>query len=157
MIVNFSDKEVIPCENSIFLAGPTHREKLYASSWRNEAVSILEKLGFDGVVYIPDYEETNLKETEKFGQMEWEWKAMNGAGCILFWIPRKVQEGMPAFTTNVEFGTYLSAKPKQIVYGRPEDAEKMSYLDWLYQKRKGAAPIYNSLEETCKAAMENLK
>ena len=54
MIVNYSDQEIIKGEKSIFLAGPTPREKDIIS-WRNEAIKILENLGFDGIVYVPEY------------------------------------------------------------------------------------------------------
>jgi len=56
---------------------------------------------------------------------------------------------MPAFTTNVEFGTYV--KSGRIVYGRPDDAPNNRYLDWLYKKHNDR-PIYNTLKDTLEAA-----
>ena len=38
---------------------------------------------------------------------------------------------MPGFTTNVEFGYWLSSK--KVLYGRPDSACKVKYLDWLYE------------------------
>ena len=43
MIINYSDQEVLKGTKSIFLAGPTPRDK-EITSWRNEACKILEKL-----------------------------------------------------------------------------------------------------------------
>ncbi len=40
-------------KKSIFLAGPTPRNK-EVKSWRGEALEILQRLGFDGVVYVPE-------------------------------------------------------------------------------------------------------
>lgn len=51
---------------------------------------------------------------------------------------------MPAFTTNVEFGYWLHTG--KILYGRPDDARKIKYLDWLYETNMNSKP-YNSLEE----------
>ena len=38
---------------------------------------------------------------------------------------------MPAFTTNVEFGRYITSS--KFLYGRPPDSVKNRYLDWMYQ------------------------
>lgn len=45
-------------------------------------------------------------------------------------------------------------KPNQIVYARPDNAEKIIYLDWLWNfEQKKKQPIYNSLEEGLDAAI----
>ena len=54
---------------------------------------------------------------------------------------------MPAFTTNVEFGYYVR-NPK-VVYGRPDSAEKMKYLDRLFKRHHSEGIIYNDLRELC--------
>lgn len=54
MIINYSDQEVIRNRKSIFLAGPTPRGE-NIESWRKYACQFLEKNGFDGVVYVPEY------------------------------------------------------------------------------------------------------
>jgi hypothetical protein len=64
---------------------------------------------------------------------------------ILFWIPRELDK-MPAFTTNVEFGYWLAKTPSRIIYGRPDNARKIKYLDWLY-KKESKMEIFNSLEK----------
>ena len=38
---------------------------------------------------------------------------------------------------NVEFGYWLAKDPNKVYYGRPEDADKIKYLDWLYTKETG--------------------
>ena len=53
MEINYSDELVVKGKKSIFLAGPTPRGE-NITSWREEAVKILENLSFDGLVYVPD-------------------------------------------------------------------------------------------------------
>ena len=51
---------------------------------------------------------------------------------------------MPAFTTNVEFWYWLHTG--KVVYGRPDNAEKIKYLDWLYKLDYDNKPIHNLQE-----------
>lgn len=150
MIINYSDQEVLKGTKSIFLAGPTPRDK-EITSWRNEACKILEKLNFDGLVYIPEYSSWKPK-ADYVDQAMWERKALTNASIIVFWIPRKLPE-MPAFTTNVEFGYWLHTN--KVIYGRPDNAEKIKYLDWLYKLDYNEEPI-NNLEELLTKAIEKL-
>lgn len=128
MIVNYSDQKVIKGKKSIFLAGPTPREA-NCVSWRVEAIQLLEKLGFDGVVYVPEYS-TMKPKADYVDQVMWERMALIEATVICFWVPRELTK-MPGFTTNVEFGYWLHSN--KVVYGRPDNAEKVRYLDWLYE------------------------
>lgn len=75
-------------------------------------------------------------------QVEWEHYGLEHCSRIIFWIPRKIST-MPAFTTNVEFGHYVNSG--RVIYGRPDNAEKCRYLDWLYKKYNWR-PIYNDLK-----------
>ena len=151
MKVYFSDQTPVLTSNSIFLAGPTKRNSVYIYSWRKIAVYLLEeKMRFDGVVYVPEFEGTN-KFDDKYikRQTEWEWACMDAAGAILFWIPRYFPE-MPAFTTNVEFGIYTEKKPNRVILGYPDYAEKMKYLEMRYRKvtgRESKRDITESLQE----------
>lgn len=140
------DKEV----HSIFLAGPTPRSR-DVKSWRPEAISMLEKMGYKGQVFVPE----RLVKSEKIDyidQVEWENFGTENCNIIYFWIPRKLPD-MPAFTTNVEFGRYVASK--KILYGRPNDSEKNRYLDWLYLKLNPTKVIYENLHELLKTACFN--
>lgn len=141
MKINYSDQEVLKGEKSIFLAGPTPRGET-AISWRKEACEILEKLDFDGVVYVPEYSSWKPKESYT-DQAMWERLALTEASVITFWIPRKLPD-MPAFTTNVEFGYWLPTG--KVIYGRPNDAVKIKYLDWLYELDYNKKPHNNLLK-----------
>lgn len=128
MVINYSDQEVIKGKKSIFLAGPTPRGE-NVSSWRTDACKFLEKIGFDGVVYVPEYSTWKPKE-DYVDQAMWERDALTNATVIAFWIPRELPD-MPLFTTNVEFGYWLHSG--KVVYGRPNNAPKTKYFDWLYK------------------------
>ena len=130
MIVNYSNEPVIKSNKSIFLAGPTPRS-IDVETWRKEALIILDELGFDGVVYVPE-REFDDRTFDYDNQVSWEREAFYTAAVIVFWIPRNL-ETMPAFTTNVEFGYWLGKGDKTVLYGRPDDSERNRYLDWLYK------------------------
>lgn len=136
MIINYSDQEVIKNKKSIFIAGPTPRSN-HIESWRTIACKKLEELGFDGIVYVPEYSTWKPKE-DYVDQAMWERIALTEATVILFWIPRELPD-MPAFTTNVEFGYWLHSG--KVIYGHPENAKKVKYLDWLYKLDYNKEPI----------------
>lgn len=141
-------REEIPesINKSIFLAGPTPRAE-DATPWRQEALAILEELKYDGVVYIPEPRD-GVWVKDYDAQVEWEELCLNQADCIVFWVPRKI-ENMPAFTTNIEWGRWESSG--KIVLGYPKYADKMSYMD--YYANKLGIKISSSLEDTLKAAL----
>jgi len=98
---------------SIFLAGPTYRisdtTPWTPPSWRKEAMERLQKLGFDGDVFVPEWRD-NIKPADwtYSRQVNWEDDNMIKANVILFWIPRKMED-LPGLTTNVEFGMWLKS------------------------------------------------
>lgn len=151
MIINFSDQEVIKGKKSIFLAGPTPRDDKVIS-WRKEACKKLEELNFDGIVYVPEHSTWETRGDYN-NQVLWERNGLTNATIIVFWIPRSLPD-MPAFTTNVEFGYWLHSK--KVIYGRPSKAEKVKYLDWLYEFDYGKKP-YNDLDELLKETVKLLK
>ena len=133
---------------SVFLAGPTPRSQL-VESWRPKAIEYFKKyLTYDANILIP--ERSDGKYTQNYDdQVEWEDKGLNNVGTILFWVPRN-KDTMPALTTNVEFGRFLEKRPGNLIYGRPDDAHSIKYLDWLYGKVKGQNAkelIFNDLEK----------
>ena len=150
MIVNYSDEEFIKSKKSIFLAGPTPRSEDIVS-WRKEAIRILKENGFDGVVYVPEYKSMKPRSDYE-DQVLWEREGLTNATAIVFWVPRKTP-GMEGYTTNVEFGYYMHTN--KIIYGRPNDAEKTKYLDWLYEYDYGYKP-FDDLERMLKLAIKKV-
>mgnify|MGYP002854062774 CR=1 FL=1 len=152
MDINFSDEEVrINNNKRLFLAGPTRRNSLFKYSWRNDVCEILSSMDYRGIVYVPEYKNDIQFDYNK--QVLWERKALESATKILFWIPRNIDDDMPAFTTNVEFGMYLARVPDKVLLAYPKNAEKMEYLRWLYEYETGRKPYFNivdALEEAIK-------
>lgn len=144
-------KEDHPTEvvKSIFLAGPTPRDT-EIPSWRPGALKILEGLGFDGHVFVPE-----PRDGKVFGddvdQVEWEEKALHQADVIVFWVPRDLKT-MLALTTNVEWG--LWADTGKAVLGTPPDAQRVRYLQHMATKLKVAN--YSTLDATLEDAVKSL-
>lgn len=147
MIINYSDQKVLKGKKSIFLAGPTPRDK-NTISWRPNSCNILRDYGFDGIVYVPEYSSFKPKESYT-DQALWEHEALMSATVIAFWIPRCIPS-MMGLTTNVEFGYYLHTG--KVLYGRPDNAEKIKYLDWIYEFDYNKKP-FNTLEDLLKNAI----
>lgn len=152
MILKYSGEDVKKEEGqvSIFLAGPTPRSKKIIS-WRNDAIKILNKFEYNGVVFIPEEREGKIRD-DYINQADWEYEALSNSDLIIFWVPRSLPE-MPAFTTNIEFGLWI--RSGKILYGRPDNAKKIRYLDWLYNKLLFKKPI-NNLEDLLKECIANL-
>jgi 8-oxo-dGTP pyrophosphatase MutT (NUDIX family) len=138
--------------SSIFLAGPTPRDKENVPSWRPEALKLLASAGFDGHVFVPETEEGAFNDWEGTfpykEQVEWEEEALHRADCILFWIPREM-DTMPGLTTNDEYGFWKTSG--KVVLGTPPDAEKVRYQ--RYYAEKVGTPVLDSLEATCAIAV----
>ena len=150
MIINYSDQKVIKNEKSIFLAGPTPRD-INVQTWRTEAIRILEELGFDGVVYVPErnFDDRTFDYDDQYW---WEREALHNAKAILIWIPRDLKT-MPAFTTNVEYGKWSAINIDKVVYGRPDGSQKNKYIDQDYNVESGKR-FYDNLTDALKEAMK---
>lgn len=156
MNIKFSDQELYLDTNSIFLAGPTMRNSSFSKSWRKRACMILEKFNFDGTVYVPEYyNEREFENDDYINQTKWEWDCLDAAGVIVFWVPRRMAD-MPALTTNIEFGRYITKKKDSVILGYPKYAEKMKYMDFLYRTETGRV-AEATLENTLKCALVQLK
>lgn len=142
---------------SIFLAGPTPRSS-EVKSWRPDAIEIIDKLQFNGYVFLPENRPGSDMEFDFFEQVEWEKRHLNAANIIAFWIPSNM-ENMPALTTRVEFGRYIGKKSKsnlkvdKVVLGYPETAEHIRYISWMYQDITGYIP-HKTLSSTIHEAIE---
>jgi len=132
---------------TIFLAGPTPRSE-DVKSWRPAAIKALQSVGYDGVVLVPEFRDKVVPSYD--GVVEWETKMLQESEIILFWVPRDL-ETMPAFTTNVEFGLWLSSG--KMVYGRPDSAIKNRYLDFHYKRVYQCDPE-TTLEKTVLKAVD---
>lgn len=137
-------KEVFPktTTKSVFLAGPTPRDKSVAS-WRPNALRLLEEAGYDGVVYVPEPKTGEWSPDGYEAQVSWEEAALKRADCIVFWVPRDMAT-MPALTTNVEWGTWHDSG--KVVFGAPKGAPSVKYLQHYASKLQ--VPQAHTLKDT---------
>ena len=156
--------EVDYTKPTVFLTGPTVRgNQPHLISWRFEAAKIFKEKGFVGNLIIPEF--SNRKESDKYRYdiPAWEFEGLQRSHVNMFWIPRTRE--LIGLTTNHEHGYWLAREREKVVYGRPDDAYRMTYLDimWVedakYRGMRSVPPIYNKLDKTIDAAMEmiNLK
>ena len=138
MKIKYYGDKIEKSTRAISLCGPTPRNNK-VTSWRKEALNILQNINYDGIVYVPELKDETPVFKTKDEQVSWE--------------PRKFPS-MLGLTTNVEFGYWL--KSKKCIYGRPDGAYRTHYLDWLYNLEYNKNPI-NSLEELLKQAVKMSK
>ena len=143
---------------SIFLAGPTVRgHQTHLTSWRFEAAELFKSKGFDGNLIIPEFTSKTESDKYRYDIPVWEFNGLCKSHVILFWIPRTRE--LIGLTTNHEHGYWMAKDREKVVYGRPDDAYRMIYLDIMWvgdAKTKSVytpCPIYNKLEKTVDAAM----
>ena len=139
---------------SMFLAGPVPRKE-YELSWKNEALEILDSMGYNGVVYIPENRNPEQKEGnfDLQAQLDWEYTCMCACDAIVFWIPREMRSDfeMIGLTTNVEFGRFLNSN--KLFCGCPDEAPRMEYLKLISRDKY---EWHNTLEDTLKSVVQYL-
>lgn len=128
---------------TIFLAGPTPRDQ-EVKSWRPEMIEYLSS-NIPNLVFFSPEPKNGIWQIEYDNQTEWEYEHIEKCDILLFWIPRDINDGMPGFTTNVEFGYWLEKKENLIV-GWPPRTEKVKYLAWLLKKIRGIEPVHTKEE-----------
>lgn len=144
MKIIYSDQPIYEvAKHSVFLAGPTPRRS-DVTSWRPAAIELLNKIEVLEEVYIPECSTGGMR-VDYLDQVEWEYQALEACSIIMFWVPRDMAT-MPALTTNIEFGRYISLTPSRVLYGRPEWAVQTNYLDWMYRRAKNNKAPAQTLE-----------
>lgn len=149
-------KEELPetINKSLFLAGPSIRPEQRAEfeSWRKAALQILEDKGFDGVVFVPENRDGDFDDDHDYNTtVKWEETCLHVADCILFWIPRDL-ENLPGFTTNDEFGFWKASG--KVVLGAPSEAAKVKYQK--YYAKEFNIPFATQLAETLQNAIDHI-
>lgn len=146
---------------TIFLAGCTVRgNQQHLVSWRFEAVNLFRKNKFDGTLVIPEFEDKTASDKYRYDLPLWEFEGLRKCDCVMFWIPRSRE--LIGLTSNCEWGYWLAREREKVIYGRPDDAYRMAYLDIMWkldaddrstQDLKYNTTIYRTLPETVKAAI----
>lgn len=134
---------------SIFLCGPSPRTG-QVLNWRKDALEILEKIGFNGTVIVPEPKD-GIWPSNYDNVVEWEEHYLEMANRIVFWVCRDYAKDIRGMTTNIEFGLYY--KTGKIIYGRPNTADDIRNLDWRYKNfynKKPHTDLESLLIETIK-------
>lgn len=147
---------------SIFLAGPTVRgNQTHLTSWRFDAIEEFREQGFQGNLIIPEFVSKTESDKYRYDLPAWEYHGLSHSNVIMFWIPRTRE--LIGLTTNFEIGFWMARDIRKIVYGRPNDAYRMKYVDimWdLYNKEiRGETmvpDIHENLHDTISAAITKL-
>lgn len=127
---------------SIFLAGPSLRPGQEGISWRLKALEILDALGYDGVVFVPENEGGEFHEDFKWEhQVLWETKCLQMADNILFHFNRNIEKQLLGLTTNDEWG-YWKDSGKCVMSIVPT-SDKFEYQQFFAKKYK--VPTYFDL------------
>jgi len=144
---------------AVFLAGPTVRgnQQHLQPSWRFEAIEEFNRQGFDGAVIIPEFVSKTESDKAKPWIPEWEYNGLKRADAILFWIPRTRE--LIGLTTNWELGYWMGKAPERVVYGRPDDAFRIDYLDIMWKSTFNDSifrtpKIQNTLQGTVESSIE---
>jgi hypothetical protein len=137
-------QQPIPNEinKSIFLAGPSLRPGQEGISWRIKALEILRVLEYDGVVFVPEFENGQFDEDFNWtNQVLWESRCLRCADTILFNINRDIDNNLLGLTTNTEFGQWMDSGKTVLV--TPLNADKVEYQKWWAKNLK--VPQYTDL------------
>ena len=153
---DYTDKPII------ILAGPTVRgNQPHLTSWRFEAIEEFKKQGFDGTLIVPEFNNKTESDKHRPDIPLWEYEGLKIADCILFWIPRTRE--LIGLTTNWEHGYWVGRARHKMVYGRPDDAYRIQYLDIMWKADEDQyqtaidTTIHNTLTNTVAASIVKAK
>lgn len=135
----------------MFLAGPTPRSA-DVRSWRPAALELLrDRWQGPGTLVVFSPEPASGAAWPVYDhQRTWELRWGDRADEVLFWIPRG--PGMPALTTNDEFGRWKDSG--RVVLGTPPDAESVRYQrDYAAERR---VPVADTLAGTVDLALARI-
>lgn len=148
---------------SVFLAGPTVRgNQPHLKSWRPDAVAEFARQGFSGNLIIPEFSDREASDKSRYDIPIWEFEGLCRSHVIMFWIPRTKE--LIGLTTNHELGYWMARDRFKVVYGRPDNAYRVSYCDimWIEDLKDQhsinggpEAAIHTTLEKTVAAVMKN--
>ncbi|WP_433064270.1 nucleoside 2-deoxyribosyltransferase domain-containing protein [Dactylosporangium sp. CS-033363] len=134
---------------AVFLAGPTPRSA-DVDSWRPAAIELQRRWSGGRLVVFSPEPATGVVP-DYLGQIGWEEAGLHLADRIVFWVPREPAT-MPAFTTNVEWGTWH--RSGKAVFGAPPEAPRNRYL--IAGATAEHVPTAQTLDETLAEALDGL-
>ena len=88
MKIKYYGDKIEKSTRAISLCGPTPRNNK-VTSWRKEALNILQNINYDGIVYVPELKDETPVFKTKDEQVSWERDCYMNSNVLLFWVPRK--------------------------------------------------------------------
>lgn len=145
-------QESIPNEinKSLFLAGPSLRPGQEGISWRIKALEILNLIGYDGIVFVPEAREGNFEDFNYESQILWETRALRASDNILFHINRNTKTELLGLTTNDEWGYWKDSG--KCILSTELTADSVRYQEWWAKDLK--VPVYHELFSAIKHVYE---
>ena len=148
---------------TVFLAGPTVRgNQPHLRSWRIDAVEIFKSKNFKGNLILPEFPNVYESDQSRYDLPIWEFHCMRMSDVIMFWVPRTKE--LIGLTTNYEMGFWVADNRYKVVYGRPNDAYRIEYLDimwvehskvYMHESTGDTVAIHTNLNATVDATLKN--
>jgi 8-oxo-dGTP pyrophosphatase MutT (NUDIX family) len=137
----YANEQAPSCYHAaIFLAGPrTDKDASWRPNVLRDIQAFYQSEDLNIVVFIPEPRHQSFDSNNYVGQLEWEKQHLDMADAILAWVPTDMTSSLIGLTTHVEFGRYVESG--KLFYGRPDGADHMSYLDWMYTDVTKRQPI----------------
>ena len=79
---------------------------------------------------IPEFADKTESDKYRYDIPVWEFNGLSKSNVIVFWIPRTRE--LIGLTTNHEHGYWMGRDRSKVVYGRPDDAYRVTYLDIMW-------------------------
>ncbi len=157
MNVLYYEDKIITDKTSIFLAGPTARAG--RTPWRLETLATLSAKGFEGNVFIPEFENGNFAEGKKAKGWNgdeilcWESFGLEMSSAILFWMP--FSDELPGLTTRAEFGYWVAKRPQKIALGIATGITSRMATGFIFHHAsRNSVKVRHSLEDVAVDAID---
>ena len=140
-------------EKMLFLADSTIPQGRLRCSWRIQSIQLLEQLGYDSVVYIPEDREgcPTTVPLDYAARVKWALGAMMRSDVIVFWLPED-PKCLPNIMMGVELGWLMESG--RIILGIPSETEEVRDLH-LYAQQFNI-PYYTKLSEALNEAVKRI-
>jgi hypothetical protein len=160
--------ETIP--GSIYLGGPTPRvPSSVTPSWRfTQALPVLEKLGFNGHVIVPEEQRGGLIKIDNHDALsQWEYGAIGRSSVLVFWYPRQPSNHAEFAAADAQLYQCINKLPERMVCGVPIQGAAIKPLLFSLNNHQDISvlltgrsdsgitiPVYQTLPETLAEAVK---
>lgn len=139
-------------EKMLFLADSTFQQDKLNSSWRIDAIQLLEQLGYDGIIYLSEEREGSPGSTflDDEAKVRWTRGALMRSDVIVFGLPEDLK-GPPDIVMGVELGWLMESG--RIILAMPSEREARNLHLYIQQF---AVPYYTQLSDALHEAVKRI-